>query len=265
MTADTNRITILSTEEIAALYDLPHFDAAERQLYFTLSDAERRVVDRVHTTNAAVHLVLQLGYFKAKRRFFVLEPGQIEADVAYVMAQYFTSATESVVKPLTKPTRLEQQRLILQLFHYRICGPSEKEALAAKARRTAMLSTQPAFILRELLQHMEGERLVAPGYSTLQDIVGQAVIFERRRITGLLDQAITPEITEALNSLLTAGEFIYRISAVKQEARDFSYGEMKREVERRQMFQPLHDFAKTFLANSGLSVESGKYYALLVK
>ena len=112
---------------------------------------------------------------------------------------------------------------------------------------------------------MEGERLVAPGYSTLQDIVGQAVIFERRRITGLLDRAVTPEITEALDSLLTAGEFIYRISAVKQEARDFSYGEMKREVERRQMFQPLHDFAKIFLANSGLSVESGKYYASLVK
>ena len=159
----------------------------------------------------------------------------------------------------------QQQRLILQLFHYRTCGQSEKEALAAKARRTAMLSTQPAFILRELLQHMEGERLVAPGYSTLQDIVGQAVIFERRGITGLLDRAITPEITEALDSLLTAGEFIYRISAIKQEARDFSYGEMKREVERRQMFQPLHDFAKIFLANSGLSMESGKYYASLVK
>lgn len=78
MTADTDtsRIAILSTEEIAALYDLPHFDAGERQLYFTLSDAERQVVDGVHTTNAAIHLLLQLGYFKAKRRFFVVEPGR---------------------------------------------------------------------------------------------------------------------------------------------------------------------------------------------
>lgn len=265
MTADTSRIAILSAEEIAALYDLPHFDAGERQLYFTPSDAERQVVDSVHTTNAAVHLFLQLGYFKAKRRFFVVEPGQVAADVAYVMAQHFAGTTASVLKPITKPTRLEQQRLILRLFRYRTCGPTEKEALAAKARRTAMLSTQPAFILRELLQYMEGERLVAPGYSTLQDIVGQAVNFERRRITELLDRAITPEITETLDNLLTAGEFIYRISAVKREARDFSYGEMKREVERRQTFQPLHDFAKIFLANSGLSVESGKYYASLVK
>lgn len=57
----------------------------------------------------------------------------------------------------------------------------------------------------------------------------------------------------------------YRISALKHEPRDFSHKELKREVERRQFFRPLHEFAQSFLVAAGLSNESGKYYASLVK
>lgn len=265
MVADTRRLTILSAEEIAALYDLPRFDANEQQLYFDLSVAEREVVDAVHTKAAAIHLVLQLGYFKAKRRFFVVDPDSVNADVAYVIAQYFPSVEATALKPLTKPTRLKQQRVILSLYNYRPCGEREKVDVEEKARRSAMLSTQPVFVIRELIQYMESERIVAPGYSTLQEIVGRAVTFERKRVTKLLASALTPDIKQKLDVLLHADEHVYRISALKREPKDFSHGELKREVERRQMFQPLHDFAKGFLAQAGISVDSGKYFAALVK
>ena len=42
----------------------------ERHLYFDLSTAEREVVAEVRTVSVAVHLILQFGYFKAKRQFF---------------------------------------------------------------------------------------------------------------------------------------------------------------------------------------------------
>lgn len=265
MAADNRRLTILSAEEIAALYDLPRFDANERQLYFELSPAEREAVDAIHTKAAAIHLVLQLGYFKAKRRFFVIDPTDVAADVAHIAQRYFSGSDAFLLKPLTKPTRLEQQRIVLALFNHRLCGADEKEALEGKAQRAAMLSTQPAFIIRELLQYLEVERIVAPGYTTLQDIVGRAVTRERKRITQRLNDALPAVVKHQLDALLYADEHVYRISALKREVRDFSYGELKREVERRQLFQPLHDFGKTFLAQAGLSVESGKYYASLVK
>lgn len=65
--------------------------------------------------------------------------------------------------------------------------------------------------------------------------------------------------------MLEADENMYRISALKREAKDFSYKELRREVERRRFFQPLHETARIFLATAGLSAESGKYYASLVK
>lgn len=107
--------------------------------------------------------------------------------------------------------------------------------------------------------------IATPGYTFLQDMVGRAVTIERNRITALLTQALTPSTTEQLDAFLQADEQVYRISALKCEARDFSYKELRQEVERRQFFQPLHDFAKIFLTTAGLSVESGKYYASLVK
>jgi hypothetical protein len=52
---------------------------------------------------------------------------------------------------------------------------------------------------------------------------------------------------------------MYRISLLKHEPKDFSYGELRQEVERRKFFQPLFEFGQTFLASAGLSNESVKY------
>jgi len=265
MATENRRLTILSSEEISSLYDLPKFNDDDRRLYFDLSALERDAVYRVHTAAAAIHLALQLGYFKAKRRFFVYEADEVADDVAYIVQHYFADKPESAFKALSKPTRLEQQKIILQLFDYRIADQDGKEELAQKAQRFAMLSTQPIFIMREALQYLESQRIVTPGYTYMQDMVGRAVTNERNRIIGLLTQSLTPSAKEQLDTLLQADEQVYRISALKREARDFSYKELKQEVERRKFFQSLHEFAKTFLASSGLSVESGKYYASLVK
>jgi hypothetical protein len=45
-----------------------------------------------------------------------------------------------------------------------------------------MLSTQPVYILREALKFLEQQRLVAPGYTFLQDLVGRVVSGEGRRL-----------------------------------------------------------------------------------
>jgi hypothetical protein len=67
------------------------------------------------------------------------------------------------------------------------------------------------------------------------------------------------------DALLQADESTYRITVLKREPKDFSYRELREEVERRQFFEPLHAFAKRFLETAGISTESGRYYASLVK
>jgi len=103
---------------------------------------------------------------------------------------------------LSKPTRLEQQKVVLKLFSYRLCDHTAKEELKQKAQRVAMLSTQPIYILREVLQYLENHRIVIPGYTFLQDMVGRVVTGERRRITQLLDEALTPTMEKTVGQIV---------------------------------------------------------------
>src|SRR6516165_4154319 len=147
MPADLRRLSILTAQEIDDLYGLPRFTQDDRRLYFDLSASEQESVNAVHTTTAAVHLVLQLGYFKAKRQFFVYARDEVLDHLRHILRCYFPERDLTTVKPLSKPTRLEQQKIILKLFSYRLCDHTAKEELKQKAQRVAMLSTQPVYIL----------------------------------------------------------------------------------------------------------------------
>ena len=88
MRSDSHRLSLLTGKEIDELYGLPHFTEADRHHYFTLSAPERAAVE-AHTTSVAVHLTLQLGYFKAKWQLFSYEPDAVSDDLRYILARIF--------------------------------------------------------------------------------------------------------------------------------------------------------------------------------
>ncbi len=265
MATDSRRLSILTTQEIDDLFGLPRFTEEDRQVYFDLSPAEHNLVDSVFTISVAVHLVLQLGYFKAKRQFYAYSVDEVTEDVEHILRRHFPVRDIAEIKARSRSTRQEQQQLILKLFEYRLCTAAAKADLERKAQRVAMLSTQPIFILREALQYLAYQRIVAPGYTYLQDMVSQTVSGELLRVTGLLGQALTPKVERQLEALLEAEEGMYRISLFKHEPKDFSYGELRQEVDRRTFFQQLYEFGQSFLTLAGLSNESVKYFASLVQ
>lgn len=266
MQSDSRRLSILSAGEIDDLYQLPQFTENDRHLYFDLSAEECKAVQSIHTFSVSVYLILQLGYFKAKRQFFVFEQDTtVLEDLRFIMNQHFPNKEFTALKAPSRPTRTEQQRTILQLLNYRLCDGDAKVDLKSKAQRVAMLSTQPIYIFRELTQHLAQQRIVAPSYRYMQEMIGQVVTNERARVSHLLSKSMTSTVDNQLIELLHAGSGTFRISAIKHEAKDFSYKELRCEVARRQFFQPLHEFAQNFLTTAGISNESGKYYASLVK
>ncbi|MDT9091661.1 DUF4158 domain-containing protein, partial [Escherichia coli] len=78
------------------LYGLPRFTDEDRRLYFDPSPAEKAAVEARYTS-VAIHMTLELGYFKAKRQFFVFEPSMVTDDLQFVIAKYFPGKTADVV------------------------------------------------------------------------------------------------------------------------------------------------------------------------
>jgi Domain of unknown function (DUF4158) len=83
-------------------------------------------------------------------------------------------------------TRLKQQRLILELCNYRSWNAGAQKKLDAKARQAAMICAKPIYVFRELIHYLADQRMVAPGYSIMQDTVGRALVHEQRRLASIV-------------------------------------------------------------------------------
>jgi hypothetical protein len=109
-------------------------------------------------------------------------------------------------------TRLRQQGLILKLFSYRNCDAKQGQALAAKARQAATVSAKPIYIFRELLQYLAEQRIVAPGYTLMQDTIGQALTYEQERLITILFHYLSASDVETLTRLLDDSPGLYEIT-----------------------------------------------------
>ena len=76
------RLRILGDDEIEALYGRPHFTDDERLEYFSLSATEKAILEQCHTTTSRLYCMLQLGYFKARQRFFVFDLHEVMEDAS---------------------------------------------------------------------------------------------------------------------------------------------------------------------------------------
>ena len=222
MSSESRRLDILSAREITDLYGLPSFTDEERRLYFDLGESERAAVDALLPATA-LHFVLHIGYFKAKRQFFVYDIETVRDDALHVLNRYFSNRSITSASPLSKTRRVDLQQSILTLFGYQRCDSSAKATLEHRARRTAKLSTQPIFILREVLQYLKISASSPRGTPICRIWSGRTVSGERQRIIRLLGQALTPAVEQQLEALLQADEGMYRISILKHEPKDFSY------------------------------------------
>ena len=101
-----------------------------------------------------------------------------------------------------KDTRLKQQRLILERFNYRSCNEEERSRLEVKARQAAMVCGKPIYIFRELMNYLAEQRIVAPGYSFIQDMISKALTDEQNRLIIIARNYLKYSDIEALKSLL---------------------------------------------------------------
>jgi len=264
MNTTLRRLRILGDDEIQALYGRPRFTPEERLQYFSLSQPEKELLAELRSVKSQTYFILQLGYFKAKNLFFTFNLREAEEDVQYILQQYFNNTKIDLESTINKRTRLKHQRLILQLTNYRSCDAEQRQALETKARQAAMVCSKPVYIFQQLIHYLQEHRIVALGYSSLQDTVGRALTSEQDRLTTLVRHHLQDPDKETLNLLLSDSQGLYEITLLKREPKDFSLGEIKREIHRGEQIHNLYRLAEKLLPNLLISNESIKHYASLV-
>ena len=177
------RLTILTQKELQALYGLPQFTDEERDAYFALDPREKQALDDYRTFTAKTYFILQLGYFKAKKQFFVFTLQTVSDDVASILHRNFPQVASLSDPAISKPTRLAQQAEILRLFDYHLCSQEWKRRLQEKAGELAAIYTKPVYIFKELANFLEHHRVVLPGYSFLGSFHETAKVVNSVRVS----------------------------------------------------------------------------------
>jgi TnpA family transposase len=121
----------------------------------------------------------------------------------------------------------------------------------------------PGFIVAELIAWLSEHRIVRPGYTTLQELISEALSAERRRLGGLLAEVLDGAAKTALAQLLVRDDTLSELAALKQDAKNFSWRQMAREREKRARLESLYRIAKALLPRLAISQQNLHYYASL--
>ena len=262
MATKSKRLTLLSDAEQFALYGLPDFDDGQQLEYLSLSEAELALACSRPGLHAQVYCVLQIGYFKAKRAFFHFAWSDVEDDCAFVLTRYFIGQVFEP-HPITKHERFAQRVLIAERFGYRLWSADFLPLLVQQAAQIVRRDVTPGFIVAELIAYLNEHKIVRPGYTTLQDLISEALSAERLRLGGLLEEVLDDAATAALAQLLVRDDTLSELAALKQDAKDFGWRQMAQEREKRAKLEPLYRIAKALLPKLAISQQNLLYYASL--
>ena len=264
MRADqSKRLTILTETEKAALYGMPEFDDFQRIEFFAMTENEYAVAFTRKSVVAQLHCLLQIGYFKAKHSFFRFSLADAPVqDVAFLLQRYFPGQ----VLPSDEANdndRYLPRKHIAALYGFRLWLDEDLPELLNKAKLLARIDVTPAFLLAELMVFLIGHRIVRPGYTTLQDLITNALTAERERLEQLVEAATTKEVRKALAQLLVAENTLSDLAALKQDAKSFRRSQMELERQKLRTLAPLYAIAKTLLPSLGISQVNVDFYASL--
>lgn len=259
---EEKRLKILNKEELEDLYGLPHFTEDEQVLYFSLTPAEKAAIEGLHQ-RSRLYCILAMGYFKARHQFFIFHMRDVKEDARYVRETYLPKLKPALFA-IGRGTRLKHQGLIMKLHGYQYCDDSARRDLTLKAQQVARLSSKPIFIFGELMQYLTDRCLILPGYTFMQDTVGDAISMEEERLNGLALRYLSDEDRTAVRELLTNPRGMYELTQLKREPKDFSETEALVEISKREQMRSLYELAERVLPLLEISNESIKHYASLV-
>jgi Domain of unknown function (DUF4158)/Tn3 transposase DDE domain len=255
-------LSVLSDVEQEALYGLPDFDDAQRLEYLALTESELALASSRPGLHAQVYCVLQIGYFRAKHAFFRFDWNEVEDDCAFVLSRYFHGEPFER-KAITKHEHYSQRGQIAEQFGYRPWATTFLPQFAQQATQIVRRDVTPGFVAAELIVWLNEHKIIRPGYTTLQELVSEALSAERRRLGGLLAEVLDESAKVTLGQLLVRDDTLSQLAALRQDAKDFGWRQMAREHEKRATLEPLQEIAKALLPKLGISQQNLLYYASL--
>lgn len=259
------RIKILTNNEINELYQIPSFNSGEREEYFSLDKDLRRRVNAISKIESRIYMILLIGYFRYKPVAPDISEQNAKKDIKHIVQQYYPKVNHEVYLNISKRTKSRLINSMLSTLGFRQLTPALKDSLIIRLKDVATICMGPKYVFDELLAFLGQNRVALPGYSTIQDLISEALNYERVRVSNILSNQMTGATAEKLKSILHDDGKLNEIRGYSGCAKNFSPSEIDRELCTHNTISEVYYEVKELINRLEISQGNMSYYATIVK
>ena len=262
--ASNKLLTVLPESEKSAFYDIPEFNDKQRLEFLTLTGEELELAFQRTTVAKQIYCIIQISYFKAVRIFFRIDWQQIaKDDISFILFKYFRNH-KFIEETISKREHYTSCSLITNYFSYQIWDSSFYSKLQEQAYLISQRDVNSQVIALELLTYLQEQKIIRPGYTTLQRIVSEAINRNNNQLIKTVHDSLSATDILLLQSILIEDDGLSKLAAIKQDAKDFKYRIIVAELNKLETLQPIYQIIKNILPKLKLSKQNMHHYAELV-
>jgi len=254
------RIDISDTAEYLDLYDHPRFNDNDRDFFFNLNDLETSTLKQFRIVQNKAHFILLLGYFKAKPVTLTFTWGMVKSDLTHIYARYFPKV-RLVRKSLNKDAKSNIYQKVFSLTGFQRFSEQHQKKLHKQASSAVAIRADNKTVFDECVTYLNQQWIALPALSRIQSVVSQALNKEEERLITLFNRQLKGNIKDYITALLAPYQTTDEFRTLRSQAKNFTFGEISRELQDKQKLEPIFKQAKIILEQARISDSNISFYS----
>lgn len=194
------------TESEQQEFDYPPLLSTEaRAVCFALSDVLSKKVNRLHTSTNKIGFLLQYAYFKACKRFFVMNRFRQE-DIEYASKILAIPLADVNIDHYQGKTPAHHQIMILEMMSYKPFVKKSKEWVEKEIIHRVERVLEPKKLFFEILHLLHAHHIEIPSYHCLADLITQHYVDYENTLLTKIKATLSNEQIKSLEKLLTVSK-----------------------------------------------------------
>lgn len=196
-----SRLTILTDEEQNEFDYPPTLSPDAKALCFSITKELESKINHLRTPTNKVGFLIQYGYFKACKRFFVVNRFRQE-DIEYAARLLGISLRKIDFSQYKKKIPIDHQDAILKLLDYRPFDENIELWIEKEVRQRVEHFIDPREVFFEILHLLHGQRIEIPSYHRLAESITRYYIDYEDKLIKIIDERLDTLNHEKLNAIL---------------------------------------------------------------
>ena len=263
------RMKILNSVEREVFDWPPIFNSVERKRCFDFPTPLQDIATSLRTAGNQLVFLLSCGYFKATKRFYPV-PTFHRRDLTYVADRIAVALDGIDLTDYPKQTMARHQAALLNFYGFRAFKPHGRAVLSAEIARLVQSHLKPKLIFSRALEVLVREKVEVPGYFPLAALILTAINQHNRRLTGTVEELLTPDTRALLDTLLrqenadeaaAGSNEAYKLTLMKKLSQSTKPAKVKERVADLQLVEASYRLLKPVLDHLTLGQDGIQYYA----